>query len=75
MNAGNTTASLLNEIETLARNNLSFSGREDSAYSILMKMKIQLDCHYKEATRLPKELSVLYKRFCIQASEKVIPEL
>lgn len=69
----NTT--LWKEIDTKARDNLSFMGLDTKAYSLLMKMKMQLDCHNQEGTRLPKDLCILYKRFIIQANEKVIPEL
>lgn len=68
-------ASLAKEIETKARENLSFSGLDQKAYSLLMKMKMQLDCHNENNSRLPKDLCILYKRFTIQCNEKVIPDL
>ena len=51
------------------------AGHEDCGYSLLMKMKVQIDCHYKNGNRLPYELAWLYKRFINVANEQCIPEM
>ena len=50
-------------------------GQDDCGYNLLMKMKVQIDCHYKTGTRLPQELAMLYKRFINVANEQCIPEM
>jgi hypothetical protein len=48
---------------------------DDVTFALLMKMKVQLDCHCQNGTRQPKDLCVLYKKFMLYAQEIVIPRL
>ena len=54
------------EIELKAREKLSFTGTHDSqAYSLSMKMIMQINCHLEQGTRPPRDLCILLQRFII----------